>query len=153
MGENGYMGILARLGFGKFPEKEKNLIPGETIQTLLEKISVTVTWRKFKSPGKYFGLKKSAFVGSIMITSHRVTGCVFSKPIIDVPFGHPSFKHLSISIEKDKRLLIQFDASHFIDRASGSMEIRFHTPRAGELEMLLEDLGAGKTKGHGMTFG
>lgn len=104
-----------------------------------EGIPGSVTYRDFRSPGRYSSWRKQAFIGSIVVTNIRLVGLNGGRFAIDVPFTDERIKKLQISRERD-RLLIAFDASLFHDDWSGSLEYRYQTSEAAEIIKWIQDL-------------
>lgn len=97
-----------------------------------EGLSGTVTYKKFRAPGKYFGWKRSWFSGSLAITEKRFWAFRFFSPIVSVPLDDPHLRELECSVQGDRTLRVFFDVSVFHEGWSGTIECRFRTPRARE---------------------
>ena len=123
--------LLHRLfGWGKIPKKYAPTLRDEGIVLLEEGIGGSITFRKFKAPGRYHSYKKSWFTGSIVITEKTFAAFAFMKPVIFVPLDHEKFSELKCNVEEGKTLFVKFDASTFHEKWSGTIECRFKTSKA-----------------------
>lgn len=130
--------LLHRLfGWGKIPKEFASTLQGEGIILLDEGISGSITFRKFKAPGRYHSWKRSWFTGSIVLTEKTFAAFSIKKPLIYVPLDHKNFYELSCTIEKSDTLAVTYDASAFNEKWSGTIECRFKTSQA---QMFLERL-------------
>ena len=127
MGRN----LLYRLfGLGKLPRRLSPELEGEGIVLLDEGIGGSVTFRRFRAPGRRYSWRRNWFTGSIVITGRRFAAYAFSKPIIDVLLVDDRFRQLHCSVEDEAVLRVQFDSSVFHEGWSGSIECRFSTSHA-----------------------
>ena len=95
-----------------------------------EGIGGSVTYKKFRAPGKYYGWKRSWFSGSIVLTREHFLAFKYSKPIIGIAWDNNHIKKLNCLLEKDNILCVEFDVSAFQKNCSGDIEVRFSTPLA-----------------------
>ncbi|NES87473.1 MAG: hypothetical protein F6K10_42585 [Moorea sp. SIO2B7] len=105
---------------GKIPQDVLSQIHHEGFLLKDEGIGGSVTFRKFRAPGKYYGWKRSWFSGSIVLTRDHFFAFKYSEPIIGFPWDNDKIKELNyytniknllnsietISLE-DKTLLVQ----------------------------------------------
>ena len=117
-------------GLGGIPEKERHALELEGMVIVEEGIWGSITFRNFKAPWKRFTYRKKGFAGSIVLTEQRLVAYAFATHVINVPVTHPHFSKLQVTVEKQDRLCIAFDASDFHDDQSGTIELRFRTPQA-----------------------
>lgn len=118
-------------GFGRLPKAMVPILEREGIVLLEEGLSGSVTFRKFRAPGKRYGYRRNWFCGCIVITGIRVAAFAFGKPVINLPLEPARLESLSCSLEKDGKVLcVSFDASAFHDDATGRIECRFRTDLA-----------------------
>lgn len=124
--------FLYRLfGFGGFPKVMRPILESEGIVLEDEGVGGSITFRRFRAPGKRYGYRKNWFTGSLVITEIRFAGFAFSKPVINVPLDAPHLGKLDCALERDDSVLrAAFDASEFHDEWSGDIEVRFRTPQA-----------------------
>ena len=98
--------ILYRLfGLGKLPRDVKSGLENEEIEFLDEGIRSSVTFKKFKAPGKRFYWRRNWFPGSFVVTNKRVAGFAYSKSLIDVTVRKPA---CSKSCTSKRRIRIAF---------------------------------------------
>lgn len=124
--------LLYRLfGLGSIPKRRLPELQREGIVLVDEGLGGSITFRNFKAPGKRYSWRRNWFVGSLVLTGRRFVAFAFSKPIVDVPIGEDRVDGLWCRLEGEKDLLVvQFDASAFNERWSGSVECRFSTSQA-----------------------
>ena len=131
--------ILYRLfGLGKLPRDVKSGLENEEIEFLDEGIRSSVTFKKFKAPGKRFYWRRNWFPGSFVVTNKRVAGFAYSKSLIDVTFGSPLFEKLHIEATNPRCIFVRFEASDFHADRRGTIECRFKTEKALFAVALLE---------------
>ena len=130
--------LLYRLfGVGRLPRTVRTAIEPEKIQILEEGIRVIVTYRNFRNSSQYLRRKKKSFSGAIAITSRRVVAYAFAQRVLNLPFRHSCFKKIKAGRKKNGCFFIRLDASQINDKASGTLEYRFITPKAGKLDRLI----------------
>lgn len=123
--------LLYRLfKIGKVPPEAVPQIQKEGIIVQDEGLPGTVTFRKFRAPGKYYSWRRNGFSGSIVLTHDHFLAFQFSKPIIGVSWKDDKVKALHCTLKNEHTLCVGFDAAVFNDRWSGDIEVRFSTPLA-----------------------
>ena len=134
--------ILYRIfQLGKFPKNARDQIQQEGILLQDEGIGGSVTFFKFRAPGKSYGWKRSWFSGSIVLTQEHFLAFQYSKPIIGVSWDNDKIKKLNCYLENENTLGIEFEASTFNDNWSGNIEVRFSTPLARSfLEIIQQNI-------------
>lgn len=123
--------LLHRIfGWGRLPKRYAPTLHAEGIVLLDEGVGGSVTFSKFKAPGRYHSWKKSWFTGCIVLTERTFAAFAFARPLIYVPLDHENISELECSIEESGALLVRYDASAFNEKWSGTIECRFKTPQA-----------------------
>ena len=117
-------------GLGKLPKAMTPILQGEGIVLLDEGVGGSVTLRKFRAPGRIHSYRKSAFVGSIVVTELRFAAFALSRPLINVPVDDERLKLLELSVPREGLLCVKFDAGAFHEGWKGSVECRFSTSNA-----------------------
>ena len=131
--------LLYRLfKLGKVPTEAAAQIQKEGVVLLEEGIGGSVTFRKFRAPGKRYWFRRNWFSGSIALTQAHFRAFQYSQPIIGVPWSDAKVKELFCHLEDDRTLCVAFDASTFNDQWSGDIEVRFSTPLAGSFLEIIE---------------
>ncbi len=126
--------LLHRLfGLGGIPKDAEAQIRREGVVLQDEGIGGSVTFRRFRAPGRYHGWKRSWFSGSIVLTRRHFLAFQYSKPIIGIAWGEEKLQQLDVRVEGEDTLCVGFEASAFQEDASGEIEVRFSTPLAREL--------------------
>ncbi|MEM7018746.1 MAG: hypothetical protein AAF512_15575 [Pseudomonadota bacterium] len=119
-------------GLGGIPKNAKAQIQSEGIVLQDEGISGSITFLKYRAPGRYHRWKRSWFSGSIALTKQHFLAFSGARTIIGVSWEHEKIHVLHALIEKQDTLRVDFDASIFDENASGDIELRFSTPLAAE---------------------
>lgn len=119
-------------GIGSLPKAMVPILDAEGIRIQEQGLSGSVTFRKFKAPGRRYGYRRSWFIGALVVTELRIAGFAFGKPVINLPLEPARLELIDARLEKDGNVLcVAFDASVFHDDASGHVECRFRTENAG----------------------
>ncbi|MGI8788311.1 MAG: hypothetical protein ACR2HG_11180 [Pyrinomonadaceae bacterium] len=114
----------------------------ETIILFEEDVKGSMTYRDFRSPGRYDSWRKVLITALVVLTQKRILVLKGSNPIIDVPLTDERLKQMNFSIENETTLLVRFDANLFQPEWSGAIEYRFKTAKAKEfLQKINESLG------------
>jgi hypothetical protein len=125
--------ILYRLfGIGKMPAPYSSAIENEGVALADEGFKGTLTYIKFRAPGRYSNWKRQWFTASIALTNTRLLAFQYAGLVIDVPLADERFRRLNFSVEDGGVLLVAFDASLFRADSTGNLEFRFFTPYARE---------------------
>ena len=131
--------VLYRLfGLGRLPRNIRSELENEEIEFLDEGIRSSITFRKFKAPGKHFYWRRNWFSGSFVVTKKRVAGFAYAKKLINVPFESPLFEKLHIEATDPHCIFVRFEASDFHADRRGTIECRFKTEKALFAVALLE---------------
>ncbi|MGK7898807.1 MAG: hypothetical protein AB4372_35630 [Xenococcus sp. (in: cyanobacteria)] len=123
---------------GKIPKDVLHQIKQEGILLQDEGIGGSVTFRKFRAPGKYYGWKRSWFSGSIVLTREHFLAFKYSEPIIGVPWNNNKIKKLNSYLDNEHTLCVEFEASIFRSDCSGDIKVRFSTPLARSFLEIIE---------------
>jgi hypothetical protein len=103
-----------------------------------EGIGGSVTYRKYRSAGRYHGWSRKWFSGSIVMTREHFLAFRFSKQVIGVSWKHEKLAALRCALEGDNGLCVNFEASDFADDCSGEVNVRFTTHLAREFLQIIE---------------
>lgn len=98
-----------------------------------EDVSGSMTFRNFRSPGRYSSWRKVAITSLVALTKTRLLALKGSNPIINVPFTDERLRKMKFSLEGEKTLLVAFDANLFHSDWSGEIEYRFKTSKSREI--------------------
>jgi hypothetical protein len=134
--------LLYRLfKLGRLPQKARAYLEAENIKILDEGIGVSITYKKYRAPGKRFNWKRRWFSGSIALTSNRIVGFTYSNPVVNIAFNDPQIDKIHFGLEDSETLLVSFEASHFHQDQAGKLEFRFSTPHAPTIMSSLKQRG------------
>lgn len=126
--------LLYRLfGFGKIPQDAMDQLQREGVVLQDEGIGGSVTFKRFRAPGRYYGWKRSWFSGSVVLTQEHFLAFKYSQPIIGVSWGHEKLRELDVWVEDESTFCVRFEASTFQENTSGEVEVRFSTTLARAL--------------------
>ena len=103
-----------------------------------EGIGGSITFLKFRAPGRYNGWKRKWFSGSIVLTREHFLAFSFSKPVIGGAWNHEKIGALKCSVPSENKLLVEFDASTFNEDWAGQIELRFSTSMAAQFLETIE---------------
>jgi hypothetical protein len=130
--------IFSKLfGLGKIPRRMVPVLEQEGIVLAAEGLSGSVTLRNFSAPGRRSFFRRNWFVGSLVITEERVAALTPFRPLVNLPLEKERLADLQLSLLDEETLSIGFDASTYHEEWSGSVEMRFSTPKA---RLFLEQL-------------
>jgi len=122
------------------PVKAKTLLQDEGLLFLAEGVRITVYYKLFKAPGKYFRNKRETAWGSLGVSQKRIIGYVMRRRAVHLPLDREEVKSIKLSLVDNKVFVIEMDPSVSDPRRSGSIEIRYHTSRAPEVYRLIKEL-------------
>ncbi len=108
----------------------KSQLQPEGIVLFEEDVKGSMTFRNFRSPGRYYSWRKVLITSLIALTKMRLLALKGSSPIINVPFTDERLREMKFSLEGEKTLLVAFDANLFQPEWSGEIEYRFKTSQA-----------------------
>ncbi len=130
--------IFYRLfGFGKLPKAMIPILESEGIILEDQGVWGSMTYRKFRAPGRIYNYRKSGIVGSLVITNRRFAAFAFSKPLVNLPLESDQLGLLALSVPRKNNFLVKFSAADFHEDRKGTIECRFKTELA---EIFLEVL-------------
>jgi hypothetical protein len=112
----------------------------EGIVLFEEDVKGSMTFRNFRSPGRYASWRKVAITSLLILTQKNIIALKGSSPIINVSLTDARLRQMKFSLEGGKTVLVAFDANLFQPDWSGEIEYRFHTPRAQEFLQKLSGL-------------
>ncbi len=124
--------LLYRLfGLGRIPKAMRPILEREGIVLMDKGIGGSVTFRKFRAPGRRYSYRKNWFCGSLVVTGLRFAGFAFRRPVINVPLEGPHLDKLDVSLENNDTVVrVGFESGDFHEDWSGRVECRFRTAKA-----------------------
>ncbi len=133
--------LLHRLfGVGRIPRGAKDRIRTEGVVLQDEGIGGSVTFKRYRAPGRYHGWKRTWFTGSVVLTRQHFLAFTYSRSIIGVAWNDGKVQELDVRLEGEDTLCVAFDAAAFDEEASGGIEVRLSTPRARRFLERIEQL-------------
>jgi hypothetical protein len=136
--------VLRRLllGSGRFPDELGTTLRAEGVELLEEGLSGSVTFRDYKAPGRRYSWRKVAVNGAIALTTRRLVVWCGRHKEVDIPIDHPLLGAVSAGRDEPDRVRLSYSAQAFHGDRSGTVELRFTTPRAAWLVERLTAMGA-----------
>lgn len=133
------MNPLKRLffGSGRLPKMVRDQIEGEDVLLLAEGLSGTITFRKYKAPGKRSNLRKVGVAGAVCVTDKRLLVWGARGKLVDVPREDERFGAIEVSAETPEKVMFAWEASLFHDNRSGRVEVRLHPVQADQAVTLV----------------
>ena len=122
------------------PSRARKLVENEGLLFLAEGVRITVHYKVFKAPGKYFRNKRETSWGSLAVSEKRIVGYALKRRVIHLPLDREEFKSAKFSLVDGRVFVIEMDPSISDPRRSGSIQIRYHMQRAPEAYRLIMDL-------------
>lgn len=119
------------LGSGRLPKMVRAQVEGEDVLLLAEGLTGTITFRKYKAPGKRSNLRKVGVAGAVCVTDRRLLVWGARGKLIDVPFEDERFGEIEIAAEEPEKAMFAWEAGLFQEKRSGRVEVRLH-PVAAE---------------------
>ena len=106
--------LLYRLfGVGGLPREVEEQIEREGVVLRDDGIRGSVTFRRYRAPGRYHGWKRSGFTGSLVLTRQHFLAFKYSQPIIGVAWDDDKLAALDVRLESEETLCVSFEASVF----------------------------------------
>ena len=124
-------------GTGRLPKMVRDQLAGEDVLLLAEGLTGTITFRKYRAPGKRSRLKKVGVAGAVCVTDRRLLVWGARGKLVDVPFDDERFGSIAVEAEEPDKVLFAWEASLFHDNRSGRVEVRLHPVQADHLVELL----------------
>lgn len=124
-------------GSGRLPKMVRDQVAGEDVQLLAEGLTGTITFRKYREPGKRSRLKKVGVSGAVCVTDKRLLVWGARGKLVDVPREDERFGAIEVEAEEPDKVLFAWEASLFHDNRSGRVEVRLHPVAAEHLVELV----------------
>jgi hypothetical protein len=131
------LSVILSIRARKVAAAYKSQLQPEGIVLFEEDVKGSMTFRNFRSPGRYSNWRKVLITSLIALTKTRLLALKGSGPIIDVPLTDERLRQMRFSLEGEKTLLVAFDANLFQPEWSGEIEYRFKTSQARRFLELL----------------
>jgi hypothetical protein len=116
----------------------RDQLAGEDLLLLEEGLGGSITYRRYKAPGKRARLKKVGISGAVCVTDRRLLVWGARGKLVDVPFDDERFAAIEVEAEQPDRVLFAWEASLFHDNRSGRVEVRLHPVQADQVIALLK---------------
>lgn len=136
---SGFPGRL--FGLAALPSRVRRTLEDEGLLFLQEGVRITVAYRKFRAPGKYFSGKTQVTWGALGVSRGRIIGYALRKRVLHLPFDdHRLIQAVKFSLVERKVLVISADQSAVAPNRSGLIELRYHMEAAPEAFSVINGL-------------
>ena len=125
------------LGSGRISDDLRAALAAEGPLFMEEELTGSITYRNYRAPGQYSGLRKQATSGAIAVTPQRLVVWAGRGKNIDVPIDHPLRAAINVTLDKPDRICFAYDAGRFSADRSGTVEVRLRTVQAPQVADLL----------------
>ena len=109
---------------------------------LEEELPGSVTYRNYRTPGRYSKLRKHGVMGSIALTDRRLLVWANHVKHVNVPHHDPLRAGIKVRVDQPDRICVSYDAGTGDPGMSGQVEVRLRTTRASTIAWLCRDLAA-----------
>lgn len=130
--------LLRLSGSGRLPTDGCRLVESDRDSFTAESIVGSITFRNFRSPGRYSSWRRQWFLGSLAVTNNRIVAYRQRSRLVNIPFDDPRIGQMEFSGQNQDCLSIRHDASLFHPSWTGDIEIRFTTIDAQYMLSLIE---------------
>ena len=125
------------LGSGRISDDLRAALAAEGPLFMAEELTGSITYRNYRAPGQYSGLRKQATSGAIAVTPQRLVVWAGRGKNIDVPLDDPLRAAINVTLDKPDRICFAYDAGRFSSDRSGTVEVRLRTVQAPQVADLL----------------
>ncbi len=127
-----------RFGSGRLPEDLRGeLLASGDVVLLEEALLGSVTYRRYRGPGRRSSWAREAVRGAIAVTAGRVVIWAGRVKHVDVPRPSSHLAALEVTTERQDRLCVAYDAGAFNPNMTGRVKVRLRTPQAARIAELL----------------
>jgi hypothetical protein len=124
------------LGSAAMPASLRSSLEAEGITFLAEGLTGSITYRNYRTPGRYSSLAKQGTAGAIGISGQRLVVWVSRGGYVDVPLAMVG-SAVQASADQPGRVSFRYDAGRYRPETSGQVEIRLKTPQAAQIVNLI----------------
>lgn len=114
-------------GQDKVPPEAMSVIEHEGLIFMEEGLCGSITFKRFRAPGRYYSWKRNGFCGSIVLTEKHLLAFAYSKPTIGVAWEADEARKLKCFVQNGKKLCIEYEAGFFDPDSSGEVTVRYRT--------------------------
>lgn len=124
------------LGFGRMPDHYRGELTNDNLQIVEDGLKITVTFRNYRAPGKYFKLKKYWGPGALGISKNLIIITYYNSKMLHVRLDDKRFKNIEKSFDQ-KSLSFKINANDFSRDASGEILIRIFPDNLQKIKDLM----------------
>ena len=116
---------------GALPKSKRAGLENEGLQCLDEGIPLTISWRRYREPGRcYIAQRCQSSTGAVALTHRRLLLSVSSRTVLDIDLEDPISNRLTVSQPTPETLALSLKAEDFQPNCSGQITYLLSTTRA-----------------------
>jgi hypothetical protein len=124
-------------GAGRLPEPLRTQLLAEDVLVFAEGLFGSVTYRRYRAPGRRTGWSRQAVSGAVALTANRLVVWAGGMKHIDVPLAHPIRATIEARAEAPNRIRFTYDAGVTNTSISGNVDVWLRTEHAARIAELL----------------
>lgn len=124
--------------WGRIPSTRRDAFEQEGILILDEGVPVVVTFRRFRAPGKRFGIRRSSGSGAVVVTPRRLAVLYYRWPVFSLPRNALDTSALTVLEPRPGVLTFDLDAAALGAQYSGSVSVRLRTDRSSDIAAIVK---------------
>jgi hypothetical protein len=125
------------VGPGRLPDDLRGQLASEGLVVLAEDLPGTMHYRHYRIPGHNIGNATRTVRGTLAVSRHRLLIWAAGAKRVDIPFAHPAWEAVDISVDDGEWLSVGIDVSVFGPDRSGRIVLRLRTGQASAVAALL----------------
>jgi Domain of unknown function (DUF1707) len=130
-------GAAGIAGPGRLPDELRSQLMSEGLAVLAEDLPGTMSYHRYRVPGQQIGNATRRVRGTLAVSRRRLLIWAAGARRVDLPFSHPAWEGVDISVDDGGWLRVGVDVSVFGADRSGRIVLRLRTEEAGAVAALL----------------
>ena len=123
--------LLYRLfRIGALPKSKRAGLESEGLQCLDEGIPLTISWRRYREPGRYIAQRCQSLTGALALSQRRLVLSAASRTVLDINLEDPVSHRLTVAQPTSETLSLSLKAEDFQPNCSGQITYLLSTSRA-----------------------
>jgi len=129
--------LTAHTGPGHLPAEVRDQLTAEGLRVLTEDLAGSMIYRRYRAPGQRIYRRTIGIRGAIAVSQRRLLVWAAGAKRVDVPFVHPLWHAVEVSVDHRDRLRISIDVGAFNPDRSGRIAWRLQTREAPTIAGML----------------
>lgn len=129
--------VTARTGPGHLPAEVRDQLTAEGLRVLAEDLVGSMIYRRYRAPGQRIYRRTVGIRGAVAVSQRRLLVWAAGAKRVDMPFVHPLWHAVEVSVDHRDRLRITTDVGAFDHDRSGRIAWRLHTREATTIAGML----------------